>query len=122
MGQHNETGKIGEKIAIEYLVKKKYEIIETNWVFKHKEIDIIAKKDDKIIFVEVKTRTSTTFELPKEAVTKKKQKNLIYAADAYLQQHNVLQESQFDIISVLAKEPPEIINHIEKAFLPAELF
>lgn len=116
MRTHNQTGKIGEDIACQYLIEKEYEIIEKNWTFKHKEIDIIAKKGKKIIFVEVKTRSSLSFELPKEAVSLRKQKNLIFAADNYLQLHNILEESRFDIISVLAKGKPKVIEHIQGAF------
>lgn len=122
MGTHNQTGKIGENIACEYLIEKGYEIVEKNWTFSHKEIDIIAKKDKKIIFVEVKTRSHLAFELPKEAVTKKKQKNLVYAADNYLQLHNILEESRFDIISVLAEDKPKVIEHIQDAFSAFDFF
>lgn len=116
MGLHNETGKMGESVACQYLIEKGYDIIEKNWTFNHKEIDIIAKNNGKIIFVEVKTRSNLTFELPKEAVTLKKQKNLVHAADNYLEINNLLEESRFDIISVLAKDKPKVIEHIQDAF------
>lgn len=122
MSKHNETGKLGEELAQSFLAGKGYEIIVCNWRFSYKEIDIIAKINNKIIFVEVKTRSNTTFELPKEAVTIKKQRNIIYAADAYLQQNEIELESRFDIISVLAQEPPKILEHIEGAFQAHEVF
>lgn len=121
MSKHNETGKIGEKHACEYLCKEGYKILETNWRYNFKEIDIIAEHKNKMVFVEVKTRSNTVFELPQEAVTIKKQKNLVYAADAYLQQNNIELESRFDIIAVLMKDSPKIMEHIKGAFAAHEL-
>jgi putative endonuclease len=121
MSQHNETGKEGEKAAVAYLVKKGYRIIEINWRYNYKEIDIIAQDGEEMVFVEVKTRATTAFELPKEAVTKKKMKHLVYAADAYLQLKNIDLESRFDIISVLAQDEFKILEHIEDAFKANEL-
>lgn len=66
---NNRIGKIGEKLAAEYLEKHGYEIITTNFYTKRGEIDIIARKDNEIVFVEVKTRSSDSFGKPVEAVT-----------------------------------------------------
>ena len=121
MAQHNETGKEGEQFVREYLVKQGYKIRATNWHFGHKEIDLVTEKDGMMVFVEVKSRSNLTFELPQESVTKKKQKNLVEAADAYLIQKNIDLESRFDIVTVLASEPPRILEHIEDAFRPNEL-
>jgi len=121
MAQHNETGKEGEQFVREYLVKQGYKIRATNWHFGHKEIDLVTEKDGMMVFVEVKSRSNLTFELPQESVTKKKQKNLVEAADAYLIQKNIELESRFDIVTVLASEPPRILEHIEDAFRPNEL-
>jgi len=121
MSKHNETGKKGEELARHYLLKKGYEILEVNWHFMHKEIDIVAKINDTMVFVEVKTRASLNFELPKEAVTIRKQKNLVFAADAYLQENDINLPSRFDIVSVYAQDPPKILEHLEEAFSPHEL-
>ncbi len=121
MGQHNETGKEGEKAAVQYLLKKGYKIIEVNWRYNYKEIDIIARQADEMVFVEVKTRATTAFELPQEAVTKKKMKNLVFAADAYLQIKEIELESRFDVIAVLANDGYKIMEHIEDAFKANEL-
>lgn len=122
MGKHNDTGKEGELLAKEYLLKEGYKILDMNWTFNHKEIDIVAKKDEELYFVEVKTRATTAFELPQEAVTIKKQKNLVYAANAYLEENELFLPCQFDIIAVLAQEPPKILEHIKDAFQAHELF
>ena len=118
MGEHNELGKKGEEIARKFLLKKGYKIIATNWRYKKEEIDIIAKHENKIIFVEVKTRTSSYFEAPEQAVTKKKQRFLINAANEFIQSNNIDTEGRFDIISVICNSNAEEINHIEDAFYP----
>lgn len=121
MSEHNETGKQGEQAAVEYLVKRGYKIHTRNWIYHKKEIDIVAQHNDEMVFVEVKTRATTAFELPKEAVTKKKMRNLVYAADAYLIEHEIDLESRFDIVSILAQDSFKILEHIEDAFRPNEL-
>ncbi len=121
MAEHNETGIEGELLAVEYLRKKGYQILDTNWRYNYKEIDIVAQQNNTMVFVEVKTRATTAFELPKEAVTKAKMKNLVYAADNYLQLKNIELESRFDIVSVLAGETFKILEHLEDAFRPNEL-
>lgn len=121
MSKHNETGKIGEELAQYYLKKEGYTIREINWRYNYKEIDIIAQKGQHMVFVEVKTRSTLAFELPKEAVTIKKQKHLVYAADAYLQEKEIELPSRFDIISVLNGEPPKVIEHLQDAFQANDL-
>jgi len=121
MGQHNETGKVGEEFAREFLIKKGYQILDVNWHYNYKEIDVVAQQDQTIVFVEVKTRSTLAFELPQEAVTSKKMKNLVYAADAYLNQKNIELNSRFDVVTVLAQEPFKILEHIEDAFKANEL-
>jgi putative endonuclease len=119
MATHNEIGKKGEAFAVQYLKKEGYEILETNWRYHHKEIDIISSKDNKIIFIEVKTRTSVIFEKPQQAVTNTKIKHLIKAADKYMQSIN--KDSRYDIITVLAGDTYKILEHIKDAFKPNDL-
>lgn len=108
----------GEKIAINFLQDKNYEILETNWHSSHKEIDIIAKFKNEIVFVEVKSRSSNYFENPEQAVTLKKQKFLIEAAQNYIDKTNINLEVRFDIIAITKKNNSFEINHIENAFVP----
>jgi putative endonuclease len=96
----------GEKIAKKHLLEKGYIILQENWRFKKYEVDIIAKKNDQIIFVEVKTRSSAEFGDPELFVTKQKQRFLIAAANEYLVSNNIDLECRFDIISVLQSYPP----------------
>lgn len=72
MAEHNELGKLGEELAVEYLQNNDYTILETNWVFQKAEIDILAQKDNILAVVEVKTRSSIDFGLPQDFVKPKK--------------------------------------------------
>lgn len=121
MSEHNKVGKEGEEFAVQYLIKKGYKILEINWRYNHKEIDVITQQGDQMVFVEVKTRTSTTFERPQDAVTVKKMKHLMIAADAYLQIKEINIESRYDIITVLAGDSYKILEHILDAFKPNDL-
>jgi putative endonuclease len=118
MADHNEIGKQGEALAASYLAKKGYDIVTQNWRFQKAEIDIIAKHENQIVIVEVKTRTSLEFENPKEAVTIPKQKRIVKAADAFIQEQNIDLECRFDIVSVLIQGKKTDIEHIEDAFGP----
>lgn len=118
MAEHNLIGQKGEELALIFLKKAGYEILETGWRFKHKEIDIIAKDNEHLIFVEVKTRTENYWGNPEEFVTKGKQKFLIRAAEAYIEERNYNGESRFDIIAVILKNNSEEIEHIIEAFYP----
>lgn len=118
MAQHNETGKKGEELAIAFLTEKGFTVIEKNWISKHLEIDIIAQKKELLIIAEVKTRTGSYFGEPEEFVNKQKQKNLIKAAQAYIEKQNLDLEVRFDIISIVfsPKNNAYKIHHIEDAF------
>lgn len=118
MAEFHETGKQGEAIALNHLRQNGYTILETNWQSGHKEIDIIAQKDDQLVIVEVKARKTAFFGEPEEFVTKSKQKMLIAAANHYLLKKNLDLEVRFDIISVLFKGDNYRVNHIEDAFYP----
>ena len=109
-------GKIGEDKACEYLREKGYKILETNWRWGRKEIDIIAKCRDELVFIEVKTRTSTSFGRPEEWVTPRKERSLSIAAAAYLEMQAHPGEFRFDVISLLFVQQRWSVDHIENAF------
>lgn len=123
-----DIGTIGERLAINFLKKNKYKILEKNIHISHNELDIVAlhKKDSMIVFVEVKTRSVDTdlyspFGTPSDAVTYAKQKRTIDAARGYLNTHKKFYKYQprFDVIEVyLHKKSKQLlkINHIENAF------
>jgi len=111
-------GEQGETIAAIRLQQHGYKLITKNWRFKHKEIDIIAQKDGEIVFVEVKTRSNTFFEAPSEAVTIKKQRLLVEAANQYMIKNNIDMEARFDVVSVIISGGNEIVEIMENAFYP----
>lgn len=120
MALHNEIGAMGERIAVEYLLEKNYQILDTNWVCGHKEVDIIAKDGDTIVFVEVKTRRSTYLVEPEATVDVFKQRHLIWAANSYVNRFQYDNDVRFDIISiVIDKNDEKKIEHIEDAFYPS---
>jgi Predicted endonuclease distantly related to archaeal Holliday junction resolvase len=116
MTDKKNKGNIGEKLAVTFLVERHYAILETNWRSGKKEIDIIARKDDVIVFVEVKTRSSIRFGMPEESVTPAKAEHIVQAAMHYLE-NKTFKDIRFDIISILIKKnkEPEIF-HIKDAF------
>ena len=118
MADHNEFGKLGEELAVKYLTGKGYKILERNWYNIHKEIDIIARDGKFLVIVEVKTRQTDEYGDPDIAVTKKKQKLLISAANSYIFQKHLDIETRFDIISIIFRDGEPVIEHIEDAFLP----
>ena len=107
-------GIIGEKIAQDYLRKKGYKILETNFYTKRGEIDIITCKDKCIIFVEVKTRTNLKFGTPAMAVNITKKKRIISSAKTFLFLHKLQNyEIRFDVVEVFISDGKCKINHIE---------
>ncbi|HLT32667.1 MAG TPA: YraN family protein [Aquaticitalea sp.] len=116
MAYHNDLGKIGEQLAVDFLESKGYEILSRNFIFQKAEIDIIAKHDNMMICVEVKTRNSEFFGDPQEFVTQGKIKNLVKAMDAFIIENDISLESRFDIIAVLKNKKIEQLTHYENAF------
>lgn len=116
MAEHNDLGKLGEELALDFLEKTGYEILETNWVFDKAEIDIIARKDGILAVVEVKTRSSIDFGLPQEFVKPKKIQLLVKAVNEYVTQNDLEVEVRFDIIAIHKENLDFVIEHIEEAF------
>ncbi len=116
MAQHNELGKKGEQLAIDFLLKKGYTICDTNWRYQKAEVDIIAQKEEILAVVEVKTRSSTDFGNPQDFVSPKKIKLLVKAMDEYVRSKDLEVEVRFDIIAIVQKNKNYTIEHIEDAF------
>ncbi|MBN1189342.1 MAG: YraN family protein [Dehalococcoidales bacterium] len=96
-----DTGIQGEKLARDYLIKKGYRILQTNYRCPRGEIDIVALHKDRLVFVEVRTKTSLTFGTPEESITRSKMKHLERAAQHYRQYHEHLPPTwQIDLIAV----------------------
>jgi len=95
------VGRWGENIAVEFLEKKGYTVVDRNVRAAHGEIDIVAIIDDLLVFVEVRTRSSHAFAYPEESVTLRKQAYILAAAEEYLRLHPDTSDSwQFDLIAV----------------------
>jgi putative endonuclease len=118
MNETQKTGGEGEAKAVEHLRSLGYEILEKNWRHSNQEIDIIAKDKTFLVVAEVKTRSSNFFGEPEVFVNRQKQRNLIKAANAYLEKKNLLLEIRFDILSVMKSGGNYKVNHIENAFYP----
>jgi putative endonuclease len=116
MAEHNELGKIGEELAVDFLMEKGYEILETNWIFQKAEVDIIAQKENILAVVEVKTRSSVDFGSPQDFVKPKKIKLLVKAINEYVIANDLDVEVRFDIIAIHAKGKQFEIEHLEDAF------
>jgi putative endonuclease len=116
MADHNELGKQGEKLAVEFLQKNGYEILETNWTFQKAEVDVIAKREDVLAIVEVKTRSSIDFGLPQDFVRPKKIQLLVKAVNEYVTQNDLDVSVRFDIIAIQKNGNEFIIEHLEDAF------
>lgn len=120
MAEHNELGKKGEQLAVEFLEENGYEILDRNWTFQKAEIDIIAQKESLLAIVEVKTRSSLDFGSPQDFVKAKKIQLLIKAVNAYI---NYREKDfgddlniRFDIIAIHKNGETFAIEHLTDAF------
>jgi putative endonuclease len=116
MAQHNELGKLGEELAVDFLQQNGYDILETNWIFQKAEVDIIAQKENTLAIVEVKTRSSIDFGLPQDFVKPKKIQLLVKAVNEYVVQNELDVEVRFDIIAIHKEGNQLNIEHLEDAF------
>ena len=116
MAEHNELGKLGEELAVDFLQQNGYDILETNWTFQKAEIDIIAQKENVLAIVEVKTRSSIEFGLPQDFVKPKKIQLLVKAVNEYVIANDLDVEVRFDIIAIYKEGNEFKMEHIEEAF------
>ncbi|HLN55672.1 MAG TPA: YraN family protein [Bacteroidales bacterium] len=120
MSQSSELGIKGEEFAADFLKKNGYRILSRNFRFGKYEIDIIAENNEFLVFAEVKTRAYNPLDPPANAVTRDKQKAMIWAAEAYIKRYRIDKESRFDVIIVLQKDENDFsIEHIPYAFYPS---
>ncbi|WP_339752022.1 YraN family protein [uncultured Winogradskyella sp.] len=116
MAQHNELGKKGEQLAVDFLLKNKYEIIERNYRFDKAEVDVLALKDNILAVIEVKTRSTIDFGNPQDFVKPKQIKNLVKAVDEYVNENDLDLEVRFDIIAIVKEKKGFSVEHLENAF------
>ena len=95
------TGNRGEEMAVRYLEKMGYCIIERNFIFQHGEIDIIAREGNELVFIEVKLRRGSNFGTPEESITARKQQLLRRTAEGYLALHQIDDvPCRFDVVTI----------------------
>jgi len=116
MAEHNDLGRLGEELAIDFLEKAGYRILATNWIFQKAEIDIIAQKGKILAIVEVKTRSSVDFGLPQDFVKPKKIQLLVKAVNEYIITNDIEGDARFDIIAIFKNGKNFEIEHLEDAF------
>lgn len=120
MAQHNKLGKEGEQAACEFLIARGYTVRETNWRMGKLEIDIVAQEPgaNRLHIVEVKTRSSIEHFDPMESITRAKIRNLVAAANGYIQFYQLKMSVQYDVMILVGKEPDFTIHFIPNAFQP----
>lgn len=117
--EHLKMGEWGEELAAAYLLEKGYVVLERDWRSGHRDIDIIARKNELIVFVEVKTRRNDEYVSPQLAVDKNKQRNLLLAINHYIKSRRINNPFRFDVITVIGSFGcinPQI-EHIENFHL-----
>lgn len=111
----NAKGSEGEQAALLYLKKKGYVLLEKNFRAQRCEIDLVMRDGETTVFIEVKARSSHSYGLGREAITARKQRNIITAATAYAADHGLMEARlRFDVIEVAL--PSLHVTHIENAF------
>jgi len=116
LAQHNLLGKKGEQLAVNFLQDHGYIIVERNYRFEKAEVDIIARKNDTLAIVEVKTRSTSDFGNPQDFVKPKQIQRLVKAVDNYIMINDLDIEVRFDIIAIIRKGRGFKIEHLENAF------
>ena len=116
MAYHNELGKKGEQLALDYILQQGYAIVERNYRFDKAEVDIIAKKEDILAIIEVKTRSTSDFGNPQDFVKPKQIQRLVKAVDEYVTVNDLDVEVRFDIIAITKEGKGFNIEHLENAF------
>ncbi|RAJ18103.1 YraN family protein [Olleya aquimaris] len=116
MANHNELGKKGEQLAVDFLLKNNYSIIARNYRFDKAEVDIIAQLEDILAIIEVKTRSTTDFGNPQDFVKPKQIQRLVKAVDEYVTVNGLDVEVRFDIIAITKNGKQFKIEHLKDAF------
>ena len=120
---NQESGKLAEEAAVNFLKEKGYKILSRNFKTKLGEVDVVARDRDTYCFIEVKSRNSDRFGLPQEAVSALKQRQISKAALGYLKKNRLLNEkARFDVVSIMYQNSSPVIDLIKNAFELDERF
>ena len=117
MTGNKQTGNTGEELAADFLIRSGYTVLERNWRFRHWEVDIIASKNGKLHFVEVKTRTSLRFGHPEESITAEKMRHLRNAAEEYQYRYPEWKYIQFNVLAIRLQG-----NELKEVFLIEDVY
>ena len=115
MAFHIKVGKLGESIAKEYLQKNGYKIIEQNYRTKYAEIDLVAVKENVLVFVEVRTKTGELLGTPEESINRRKRAKLVRNAASYMARKRNRQAYRIDAVCVVLNKDSTVsrIDHYE---------
>ena len=116
MAQHNQLGKIGEGLAVDYLIGKGYQILTRNYIYQKAEVDIIAQTGNTLAIIEVKTRSTADFGDPQDFLKPKQIQRIVLAVDEFVSSNNLDVEVRFDIIAIVKNKAGVNIEHFEDAF------
>lgn len=117
MATHNDLGRKGEELAVEYLILKEYVILQRNYRFQKAEVDIIARRGNTLIAAEVKTRSTPEFGDPQDFVKPKQIQQLVKAVNHFVEEEELDVDVRFDIIAIVKNKSGLKIEHIQDAFL-----
>ncbi len=112
------TGQTGEQLAADYLRAKGFTILHTNWRQGVRELDIVATKAGRLHVVEVRSLTSNRLQEPYQSINKAKQRNLIYAVNAYVARYKITDEVQLDVISIVFNGTEHTLEYLPNAIYP----
>lgn len=116
MANHNELGTKGENLAVDFLLKNGYTIVARNYTYQKAEVDIMAQKEEILVVVEVKTRTSADFGDPQQFLKPKQIQRIIKAVDEFVNVNELDVEVRFDIIAIVLNKKGMSLEHLENAF------
>lgn len=112
-------GAWGEQVAVDYLIRKGYLVLHRNWRYQKSEVDVICVHQNRLVFVEVKYRSTDYFGDPEMAVSNEKIKMLQIAAEGFMEENPNFDEVQFDIVSISGPKSDAKLEHFEDAFFPS---
>lgn len=116
MSDKIQKGKEAEDLAADFLSHQGYEIVERNYRYKRSEIDLIVRKENWLVFVEVKMRSSDAFGYPEEFVDYKKAKNIVYGAEQYTFENDYNGNVRYDVVAISMRDGVPDLKHFEDAF------
>ncbi len=120
MAAHNDLGRLGEDLAVEFLIKNGYKIVARNFIYQKAEVDIIARKENTLAIIEVKTRSTPDFGNPQEFVKGRQIQRMVKAVDFFVNEHHMDVEVRFDIVAIIKNKAGTRLEHLKDAFLHFE--